>query len=108
MKIIEALIRPYKLEEVKTALGDRIEGLTVTEVRGFGRQRGHSEIYRGSEYKVEFVSKLKLEIICKDDEVEDLMALLADTVRTGKIGDGKIFVKHVETVVRIRTDEREN
>jgi nitrogen regulatory protein P-II 1 len=107
MKIIEALIRPYKLEEVKQALGDRIEGLTVTEVRGFGRQRGHSEIYRGSEYKVEFVSKLKLEIICKDDETEDLITLLSDTVRTGKIGDGKIFVKHVEAVVRIRTDERE-
>ena len=107
MKKIEAIIKPFKLEEVKDALGEiGIEGMTVTEVKGFGRQKGHTEIYRGSEYTVDFLPKLKLEIVLADSAVEAAVSAILKTAKTGKIGDGKIFVLPMEQVVRIRTEER--
>ncbi len=107
MKKIEAIIKPFKLEEVKDALGEiGIEGMTVTEVKGFGRQKGHTEIYRGSEYTVNFLPKIKLEIVAPDERVESAIAAIVKGAKTGKIGDGKVFVSNVEDAIRIRTDER--
>ena len=107
MKKVEAIIKPFKLEEVKDALGDvGIEGMTVSEVKGFGRQKGHTEIYRGSEYTVDFLPKIKIELVLPDGQVEAAVATIVKTAKTGKIGDGKVFVSKVEEAVRIRTDER--
>ena len=109
MKKIEAIIKPFKLEEVKDALGEiGIEGMTVTEVKGFGRQKGHTEIYRGSEYTVDFLPKIKLEVVLADDRVEAAVGSIVKAAKTGKIGDGKIFVSSVEESVRIRTEEKGN
>ena len=107
MKKIEAIIKPFKLEEVKDALGEiGIEGMTVTEVKGFGRQKGHTEIYRGSEYTVDFLPKIKLELVLTDKQVDAAVATIVKAAKTGKIGDGKVFVSSVESAVRIRTDEK--
>ncbi|MFT3828513.1 MAG: P-II family nitrogen regulator [Opitutaceae bacterium] len=107
MKLIIAIIKPFKLEEVKEALaGIGIEGMTVTEVKGFGRQKGHTEIYRGSEYTVDFLPKVKLEVAVRDDLSTKVVDTIVKTARTGKIGDGKVFVVPLEDVIRIRTDER--
>ncbi|MSU25135.1 MAG: P-II family nitrogen regulator [Opitutus sp.] len=107
MKLIIAVIKPFKLEEVKEALAAvGIEGMTVTEVKGFGRQKGHTEIYRGSEYTVDFLPKVKIEVAVTDDLAGKAIEAIAKAAKTGKIGDGKIFVVPVEEVVRIRTDER--
>ena len=107
MKKIEAIIKPFKLEEVKSALAEvGVEGMTVTEAKGFGRQKGHTEIYRGSEYTVDFLPKLKIDIVISDDMVETAINAIVKSAKTGKIGDGKIFVMNVEEAVRIRTDER--
>jgi nitrogen regulatory protein P-II 1 len=106
MKKIEAIIKPFKLEEVKDALGEvGIEGMTVTEVKGFGRQKGHTEIYRGSEYTVDFLPKIKLELVLTDKQVDTAVNAIVKAAKTGKIGDGKVFVSPVEQAVRIRTDE---
>ena len=107
MKLITAVIKPFKLEEVKEALAAAgIEGMTVTEVKGFGRQKGHTEIYRGSEYTVDFLPKVKIEVAVADDVAGKAVDASAKAAKTGKIGDGKIFVLPLEEVVRIRTDER--
>jgi len=107
MKLIIAIIKPFKLEEVKEALAEvGIEGMTVTEVKGFGRQKGHTEIYRGSEYTVDFLPKVKLEIVITDDLVAKTVDTIVKAAKTGKIGDGKVFVVALEEAVRIRTDER--
>ena len=107
MKLIIAIIKPFKLEDVKEALAAAgIEGMTVTEVKGFGRQKGHTEIYRGSEYTVDFLPKVKLEVAVADDVAGKAIDAIAKAAKTGKIGDGKIFVLPLEEVVRIRTDER--
>jgi nitrogen regulatory protein PII len=107
MKKIEAIIKPFKLEEVKDALAEvGIEGMTVTEVKGFGRQKGKTEIYRGSEYVVDFLPKIKLEIVLGDDKAAEVAEAIIKAARTGKIGDGKIFVLPVEEAIRIRTAER--
>jgi nitrogen regulatory protein PII len=107
MKKIEAIIKPFKLEEVKDSLGEiGIEGMTVTEVKGFGRQKGHTEIYRGSEYTVDFLPKIKLELVIADKSVDAAVAAIVKAAKTGKIGDGKIFVSSVEQAVRIRTEEK--
>lgn len=107
MKKIEAIIKPFKLEEVKDALSEvGIEGMTVTEVKGFGRQKGHTEIYRGSEYTVDFLPKIKLELVISDGQVSSAVAAIIKAAKTGKIGDGKIFVSPVEEAVRIRTEEK--
>ncbi|HEY5911565.1 MAG TPA: P-II family nitrogen regulator [Verrucomicrobiae bacterium] len=107
MKKIEAIIKPFKLEEVKDALGEvGVEGMTVTEVKGFGRQKGHTEIYRGSEYTVDFLPKIKIELVISDDKLHDAMSAILKAARTGKIGDGKVFVSNVEEAVRIRTEEK--
>ena len=107
MKLITAIIKPFKLEEVKEALAEiGIEGMTVTEVKGFGRQKGHTEIYRGSEYTVDFLPKVKMEIAVADAAVAKTIAAVTKAAKTGKIGDGKIFVTPIEEVIRIRTDER--
>jgi nitrogen regulatory protein PII len=107
MKKIEAIIKPFKLEEVKDALAEiGIEGMTVTEVKGFGRQKGHTEIYRGSEYTVDFLPKLKLEIMVSDGAVDSAVGAMIKAAKTGKIGDGKIFVSAIEQAVRIRTEEK--
>ena len=106
MKKIEAIIKPFKLEEVKDALGDvGIEGMTVSEVKGFGRQKGHTELYRGAEYVVDFLPKVKVEVVVDDTEAEKAVEAIVKAARTGKIGDGKIFVIDVEQVIRIRTGE---
>ncbi len=106
MKKIEAIIKPFKLEEVKSALADlQIEGMTVTEVKGFGRQKGHTEIYRGSEYTVDFLPKIKIEVVMADSLVESATAAIINSAKTGKIGDGKIFIMPVDEAIRIRTDE---
>src|SRR3974377_1669550 len=108
MKKIEAIIKPFKLEEVKDALGEiGIEGMTVSEVKGFGRQKGHTEIYRGSEYTVDFLPKVKIEIVVPDARANEAVAAILKSARTGKIGDGKVFVTAVEQVVRIRTEEKD-
>ncbi|MGP8198424.1 MAG: P-II family nitrogen regulator [Limisphaerales bacterium] len=107
MKKIEAIIKPFKLEEVKDALSEiGIEGMTVSEVKGFGRQKGHTEIYRGSEYKVDFLPKIKIEIVLPDNRVEPAVSAIVAAAKTGKIGDGKVFVANVEEIIRIRTDEK--
>jgi nitrogen regulatory protein PII len=107
MKKIEAIIKPFKLEEVKDALHELgIQGMTVSEVKGFGRQKGHTEIYRGSEYTVDFLPKLKIEVVLTDTQVEAAVAAIIKGAKTGKIGDGKIFVSNIEEAVRIRTDEK--
>ena len=107
MKKIEAIIKPFKLEEVKDALaGAGVEGITVTEVKGFGRQKGHTEIYRGSEYTVDFLPKLKMEIVLPDEKIDAAVAAIIKNARTGKIGDGKIFILPLEQAVRIRTEEK--
>ncbi|MCD6049309.1 MAG: family nitrogen regulator [Verrucomicrobia bacterium] len=106
MKKIEAIIKPFKLEDVKealTAIG--VEGLTVTEVKGFGRQKGHTEIYRGSEYTVDFLPKLKIEIVLSDSDVDGAVKAIISAAKTGKIGDGKVFVLPIENAIRIRTEE---
>ena len=106
MKKIEAIIKPFKLDDVREALSDiGITGMTVTEVRGFGRQKGHTELYRGAEYMVDFMPKVKMEIVVPDDLLEQCLDAIVDTAQTGKIGDGKIFVYEVEQVIRIRTGE---
>jgi nitrogen regulatory protein P-II 1 len=106
MKKIEAIIKPFKLDEVREALSDiGVTGLTVTEVKGFGRQKGHTELYRGAEYVVDFLPKVKLEVVIADSLLERAMEAIINAARTGKIGDGKIFVTSVEQVVRIRTGE---
>lgn len=107
MKRIEAIIKPFRLDDVKSALNEAgLVGLTVTEVKGFGRQKGHTEIYRGAEYTVDFLPKLKLELVVSDAHVPEAVAAIIKAAKTGKIGDGKIFVSHVEEVIRIRTEER--
>jgi nitrogen regulatory protein P-II 1 len=107
MKKIEAIIKPFKLDEVKDALNEiGIQGMTVTEVKGFGRQKGHTELYRGAEYVVDFIPKIKLEIVLSDGLVTKVVSAIERVARTGKIGDGKIFVYSVDEVVRIRTGER--
>jgi nitrogen regulatory protein P-II 2 len=109
MKKIEAIIRPFKLEDVKIALVSAgIVGMTVTEVRGFGRQKGQVERYRGSEFTVEFLQKLKLEIVVDDDRVDTVINAIQETARTGEIGDGKIFITSVDSVLRIRTGDRDS
>ena len=106
MKLITAIIKPFKLDEVREALSAiGVQGLTVTEVKGFGRQKGHTELYRGAEYVVDFLPKVKLEIAIQDDILEQVIEAIENTARTGKIGDGKIFVSDLEQVVRIRTGE---
>ena len=107
MKKIEAIVKPFKMEDVKEALTEiGIEGMTVSEVKGFGRQKGHTEIYRGSEYTVDFLPKVKFEIVVADDRVQRAVQTIVEAARTGKIGDGKVFVVPIEEAVRIRTEER--
>ena len=106
MKLIKAIIKPFKLEDVKDALSELgIEGMTVSEVKGFGRQKGHTEIYRGSEYTVDFLPKVKVEIVVADDQASKAVSAIVDAAKTGKIGDGKVFVIPVEDAIRIRTAE---
>lgn len=107
MKKIEAIIKPFKLEEVKDALGEiGVEGMTVTEVKGFGRQKGHTEIYRGSEYTVDFLPKIKIEVVLDDQQVDAAISAIIKAAKTGKIGDGKVFVSAIDEAVRIRTEEK--
>lgn len=107
MKKIEAIIKPFKMEDVKEALAEiGVEGMTVTEVKGFGRQKGHTEIYRGSEYTVDFLPKVKIEIVLGDDRLQKAVDAIVASAKTGKIGDGKVFVLPIEDAVRIRTEER--
>ena len=107
MKKIEAIIKPFKLEEVKDALSEiGIEGMTVSEVKGFGRQKGHTEIYRGSEYTVDFLPKIKIELVIGDAQKDAALAAIIKAAKTGKIGDGKVFVSNIEEAVRIRTEEK--
>ena len=106
MKLITAIIKPFKLDDVKDALrGAGVQGMTVTEARGFGRQAGHTEVYRGAEYTIDFVPKVRLEIVADDGDVERLTDVIAESARTGKIGDGKVWVTNVERALRIRTGE---
>ena len=106
MKKVEAIVRHFKLEDVKNALAEHgIEGMTVSEVRGFGRQKGHTEMYRGTEYTVDFVHKVKLEIICSDDNLQKVIDTILQTAQTGQIGDGKIFISDLQDSIRIRTGE---
>ncbi len=107
MKKIEAIIKPFKLEEVKEALAEQgVEGMTIIEVKGFGRQKGHTEIYRGSEYTVDFLPKIKIELVLADSQVAAALDAIVKAAKTGKIGDGKIFILPIEEAVRIRTEER--
>ena len=109
MKLITAIIKPFKLDEVREALSAiGVQGITVTEVKGFGRQKGHTELYRGAEYVVDFLPKVKVEVVVKDEDVERCIECIVKAAKTGKIGDGKIFVTPVEQVVRIRTGETGN
>jgi nitrogen regulatory protein P-II 1 len=106
MKKVECIIKPFKLEDVKEALADiGVTGMTISEVKGFGRQKGHTELYRGSEYTVDFLPKVKLEIIVKDEDVDRVVESIATAARTGRIGDGKIFIYPLEKIIRIRTGE---
>lgn len=106
MKKIEAIIRPFKLDEVKEALTEEgIRGMTISEVRGYGRQKGHTETYRGSEYRIEFVPKIKIEIVVEDEKSEKVIDAILRTAKTGQVGDGKIFISEISEVIRIRTDE---
>ena len=107
MKKIEAIIQPFKLDEVKEALkGIGVEGMTISEVRGYGRQKGHTEVYRGREYNIDFLPKIKLEMIVADSRLEEILGVLTKAARTGKIGDGKVFVYNVAEAIRIRNDDR--
>jgi nitrogen regulatory protein P-II 1 len=107
MKKIEAIVKPFKLDEIKDALSEvGVEGMTVTEVKGFGRQKGHTEIYRGSEYTVDFLPKVKIELVIADAQIEQAVAAIVKSARTGKIGDGKVFVFDVSEAIRIRTAEK--
>ncbi|HOX04565.1 MAG TPA: P-II family nitrogen regulator [Candidatus Paceibacterota bacterium] len=107
MKKIEAIIKPFKLEEVKDALAEvGVEGMTVSEVKGFGRQKGHTEIYRGSEYTVDFLPKIKIEVVMADGDVDPAVAAIVKAARTGKIGDGKVFISPIIEAIRIRTEEK--
>lgn len=107
MKLVTAIVKPFKVDDVKSALQNAgITGITVSEVRGFGRQGGHTEVYRGAEYRIDFVPKVRLEIVTGDDDADRVVSVIAEAARTGKIGDGKIWVSAVESVVRIRTGER--
>ena len=107
MKLVTAIIKPFKVDDVKAALeGLGVHGLTVSEVQGYGRQKGHTEVYRGAEYKVDFVPKIKIEVVVEDEAVEELVTAITSAAQTGKIGDGKVWVVPVETVVRVRTGER--
>jgi nitrogen regulatory protein P-II 1 len=107
MKKIEAIIKPFKLDDVKEALnGVGVQGVTITEVRGFGRQKGHTELYRGAEYVVDFLPKVKIEVVVENEQVDEVIEAIQQAARTGRIGDGKIFVIPVENVIRIRTAER--
>lgn len=106
MKLVSAIIKPFKLDDVREAISDiGIDGLTVTDVKGFGRQKGHTELYRGAEYQVDFLPKIKLEVAVQDDHVDRLVEAITDAAKTGKIGDGKVFVYDLEQAVRIRTGE---
>jgi nitrogen regulatory protein P-II 1 len=107
MKLVEAIVKPFKLDEVKEALTKAgVQGMTVEEVKGFGRQKGHTELYRGAEYSVDFLPKVKIQILVPDDKASKVVEVITDSARTGKIGDGKIFVTPVEEVIRIRTGEK--
>ena len=107
MKMVEAIVKPFKLDEVKEALTKAgVQGMTVQEVKGFGRQKGHTELYRGAEYSVDFLPKVKIQILVPDDKAEAVVQVIIDSAKTGKIGDGKIFVSNVEEVIRIRTGEK--
>lgn len=107
MKKVEAIIKPFKLDEVKEALTKvGVRGMTITEVRGFGRQKGHTELYKGAEYVVDFIPKTKIEVVVPDEIVDEVIKIIIDSAKTGKIGDGKIFVHPVEEVIRIRTGEK--
>jgi nitrogen regulatory protein P-II 1 len=107
MKKIEAIIKPFKLDEVKEALHEvGIKGITVTEAKGFGRQKGHTELYRGAEYVVDFLPKVKIEVVCSDDLADRAVEAISQAARTGRIGDGKIFISEIQEVIRIRTGER--
>lgn len=107
MKMVEAIVKPFKLDEVKQALTKSgIQGMTVEEVKGFGRQKGHTELYRGAEYSVDFLPKVKIQILVPDDKAATVVQVITDSARTGKIGDGKIFVTPIEEVIRIRTGEK--
>ncbi|MGN6481000.1 P-II family nitrogen regulator [Luteibacter sp.] len=109
MKLVVAIIKPFKLDDVREALADvGVQGVTVTEVKGFGRQKGHTELYRGAEYVVDFLPKIKLEVAVADDQLERVVEAIQQAARTGKIGDGKIFVSALDQVVRIRTGELDN
>jgi nitrogen regulatory protein P-II 1 len=107
VKKVEAIIKPFRLDDVREALSEAgVEGMTITEVKGFGRQKGHSELYRGAEYVVDFLPKVKVEIVCEDDMLHAILEAIETTAKTGRIGDGKIFVSTVDEVIRIRTGER--
>jgi len=107
MKLVTAIIKPFKLEEVRSALTDLgLQGMTVTEVKGYGRQKGHTEIYRGSEYTVDFLPKIKLELVLPDNRIDAAIAAIVKAAKTGKIGDGKVFVSKIEDAIRIRTEEK--
>ena len=107
MKKVEAVIKPFKLDEVKDKLNEiGIKGITVTEVKGFGRQKGHTELYRGAEYIVDFLPKVKMELLINDDQLDEVIDTISKTAQTGRIGDGKIFVTNIEETIRIRTGER--
>ena len=107
MKMVEAIVKPFKLEEIKEALSKSgVQGMTVDEVKGFGRQKGHTELYRGAEYSVDFLPKVRIQILVPDDKAAKVVELVSESARTGKIGDGKIFVAPVEEVIRIRTGEK--
>ena len=109
MKLVTAIVKPHKLDEVKEALkGENVQGMTVSEVQGFGRQRGHTEVYRGAEYQIDFVPKVRIEILTDDAEVDRLLDVIVEAAKSGKIGDGKVWVTDVDAVVRIRTGERGN
>lgn len=109
MKRVEAVIKPFKLEDVKDALAEiGITGMTVSEVKGYGRQKGHSELYRGAEYVVDFLPKIKIETVVEDDSVDQVINTIVEAARTGKIGDGKIFVSDIEKIIRIRTGETDS
>ncbi len=106
MKKIEAIVKPFKLDEVKDAISDLgIQGMTVSEIKGFGRQKGHTELYRGAEYVVDFLPKIKIELVVKDEDVQKICDAIVAAAKTGRIGDGKIFVSHVDEIIRIRTGE---
>ena len=107
MKLIVAVIKPFKVDDVKAALKGRgIDGMTLTEAQGFGRQRGHTEVYRGAEYAVDFVPKIRLEVLTDDERVDEIVSAILESAQTGTIGDGKVWVQHLESVIRVRTGER--